>query len=104
MRTSTFHSVALSSIGILLIVGLIGCASTETTSERTETITRPVDTVPSSSEFVMEDTGATQRETTVTTTTEEKRHPGIIGSTVGVAGAVIAAPFRVVGGVLGAIF
>jgi hypothetical protein len=38
------------------------------------------------------------------TTTEEKRHPGIIGSTVGVAGAFIAAPIRVVGGVLDAIF
>jgi len=52
----------------------------------------------------MENAGATKRETTVTTTTEEKRHPGIIGSTVGVAGAVIAAPFRVIGGVLGAVF
>jgi hypothetical protein len=104
MRTSTHHPIALSFLSILLIVGIIGCASTQTTSERTETMTRPADTVPGNSEFVMWDTGATQQETTVTTTTEEKRHPGIIGSTVGVAGAVIAAPFRVVGGVLGAVF
>ncbi|MGA7979291.1 MAG: hypothetical protein WCA32_03590 [Chromatiaceae bacterium] len=52
----------------------------------------------------MENAGATKQETAVTTATEEKRHPGINGSTVGVAGAVVAAPFRVIGGVLGAIF
>jgi len=104
MRTSTYYPVALTFLSILLIAGLMGCASTQTTSERTETITEPVDTVPGGTEFAVEDAGATRRETTVTTTTEEKRHPGIIGSTVGVAGAVIAAPFRVIGGVLGAVF
>jgi hypothetical protein len=104
MRTSTYHRVALTSLSLILIAGLMGCASTKTTSERTETITAPADTVPSDTEFAVENAGPTKQETTVTTTTEEKRHPGIIGSTVGVAGAVIAAPFRVVGGILGAIF
>jgi outer membrane lipoprotein SlyB len=104
MRTPTYYSVVLRFLSILLIAGLMGCASTQTTSERTETITEPVDTVPSGTEFAVENAGATKRETTVTTTTEEKRHPGIIGSTVGVAGAVVAAPFRVIGGVLGAVF
>ena len=104
MRTSTYYPVALTFLSILLIAGLMGCASTQTTSERTETITQPVGTVPSGTELAVENAGATKRETTVTTTTEEKRHPGIIGSTVGVAGAVVAAPFRVIGGVLGAVF
>ena len=104
MRTSTYYPVALTFLSILLIAGLMGCASTQTTSERTETVTEPVDTVPSDTEFAAENAGATKRGTTVTTTTEDKRHPGIVGSTLGVAGAVIAAPFRVVGGVFGAIF
>ena len=104
MRKSTYRRVALTSLCIILITGLMGCASTQTTSERTETITEPVDSVPTDTEFAVENAGATKRETTVTTTTEDKRHPGIVGSTLGVAGAVIAAPFRVVGGVFGAIF
>jgi len=39
-----------------------------------------------------------------TTTTEKASSPGIVGSALGFVGAVIALPFRVVGGVVGALF
>jgi hypothetical protein len=103
MRIAAEHRVVRASIGLVLIAGLLGCASTQTTTERTETVTEPAAAAESDRPGAAE-AGVATRETTVTTTTEAKPHPGIVRSTAGAVGSVIAAPFRVIGGVLGAIF
>jgi hypothetical protein len=103
MRASSQHPVMQTFLGLILIAGLVGCAGTQTTTERTETVTEPA-AAANSNVSTDEGAGGAKRETTVTTTTEEKSHPGIVRSTVGAVGSVIAAPFRVVGATLGAIF
>jgi hypothetical protein len=102
MWESTGQRVMQGSLTLILIAGLLGCAGTQTTTERTETVTEPAAAASSNAPNPRGD--HTQRETTVTTTTEEKPHPGIVRSTAGAVGSVIAAPFRVIGGTLGAIF
>ena len=69
-----------------------GCAST-TRTVRTETdIDRPGEPI------------VTQRETTVTTDSDEGSHSGLLSGTVNAAGEVIALPFRAVGGLIRVIF
>jgi len=45
-----------------------------------------------------------EKETTVETTEARERSGGVLSGTVDVAGEVIALPFRVVGGLISAIF
>jgi hypothetical protein len=73
-----------------------------------ETVTTPLRTdTPSARRVNSQEATAPRQETTVTTTTtetEEESSPGIIGSAFGLVGAVIAFPFRVVGGVLDGLY
>ncbi len=69
-----------------------GCSST-TRTVRTETDTyRPGEPT------------VTERETTVTTDSDEGSHSGLLSGTVNAAGEVIALPFRAVGGLIRVIF
>jgi hypothetical protein len=91
----------------LVVGGVSGCSSGKTTTVTTTTVTTPLRTDPSViSPVHSQEATAPSQETKVTTTTTEKEEssPGIIGSAVGLVGAVIAFPFRVVGGVLDALF
>jgi hypothetical protein len=96
-------------MSVLLVVGGVsGCSGGPKTTVTTTTVTTPIRTDPASaaSGNSME-TAAASQETTVTTTTTEtgqESSPGIVGSAFGLVGAVIAFPFRVVGGVLDALF
>jgi hypothetical protein len=91
----------------LVVGGVSGCSGGKTTTVTTTTVTKPLRTDPHAASTVNgQDTAGASQETTVTTTTEteEESSPGIIGSAFGLVGAVIAFPFRVVGGVLEALF
>jgi hypothetical protein len=92
----------------LVVVGVSGCTGGKQTTVTTTTVTRPLRTdLPSASTANSQDTAALSQETTMTTTTteaEQESSPGIIGSALGLVGAVIAFPFRVAGGVLDALF
>lgn len=85
------------SLKIFLILSLgitlgAGCAST-TRTVRTETdIYRPGEPT------------VAERETTVTTKSEEGSSGGILSGTVNAAGEVLALPFRAVGGLIRVIF
>jgi hypothetical protein len=91
----------------LVVGGVSGCSSGKTTTVTTTTVTTPLRTDPlATSPINSQEATAPSQETTVTTTTTETEEssPGIIGSAFGLVGAVIAFPFRVVGGVLDALF
>jgi hypothetical protein len=102
MWGATHHRVLYTVLSLFLIAGLLGCASPQRSTERTETVTAPAAATSSGTQD-HQVAGATRRET-VTTTTDEDPHPGIVRSTAGAVGSVIAAPFRVVGAALGAVF
>jgi hypothetical protein len=104
MRASIRKPAASAFIATMLLGGLLGCAGTSTTVVKTETVTQPAAAVPDGTESLYQGAAPAQRETTVTTTTQEDRPTGILGSAVNLGGAVIAFPFRVVGATLGAIF
>ncbi|HTO69721.1 MAG TPA: hypothetical protein VMR31_07645 [Myxococcota bacterium] len=69
----------------------LACSTTKTTTTTTR--------VPSSS-----DPNVTEQETTTTTTKEEPGCSGVLSCTVDFVGDVIAFPFRLVGGVVRALF
>jgi uncharacterized BrkB/YihY/UPF0761 family membrane protein len=105
-------SVYLCFIPLLLVVmGVVGCATTKktttTTTKITETYPDNTSTVVISSEQ-QSDSVAQKSQTTATSTsvsTEAKPgHPGLISSTVHAIGWVIALPFRLIGGLIGWIF
>jgi hypothetical protein len=103
MWGSTHHRVLYRFLSLLLIAGLVGCASTQRSTERTETVTAPAAATSSGTQNDCM-AGTTRRET-VTTTSEAEPHPEIVRSTAGADGSsVIAAPFRVIGAALGAVF
>jgi hypothetical protein len=102
MWGATHHRVLYTVLSLFLIAGLLGCASPQRSTERTETVTAPAAATSSGTQDDQV-AGATRRET-VTTTTDEDPHPGIVRSTAGAVGSVIAAPFRMVGAALGAVF
>ncbi|MBP6342898.1 MAG: hypothetical protein KA403_03080 [Candidatus Omnitrophica bacterium] len=86
--------------GALLSVGtLSGCA---TSSDRESTYRTTTETVgpDSSGETIQK----TQTETNTETTRETHESRGILSSTVHFIGAVIAFPFKLIGGVIQAIF
>jgi hypothetical protein len=84
-------------IGCLIMSSFVGgCASRRTV--RTESVTYPEGAVPASQSVVVE------RQTTTTETTDTGSSGGVLSSTVNVVGEVLALPFRVVGGVISAIF
>jgi hypothetical protein len=93
---------------LLLAGGVSSCTGGQKTTVTTTTVTTPVRADPASANSDMSvETAAARQETTVTTTTtetEKASSPGIVGSAFGLVGAVIAFPFRVVGGVLEALF
>jgi hypothetical protein len=106
MSTLANRSFVLS-FALLLVVGSIsGCAGGKTTTVTT-TVTKPVHmgTPPAPAVESQHAPSPSQETTVITTTTEERESsPGIVGSAFGFVGAVIAFPFRVVGGVLDAVF
>lgn len=107
MSTILNPSCALFLALLLILGGVSGCAGGKTTTVTTTTVTRPsqTDLSPAATAY-SQGTAAPGQETTVTTTTTEEKEssPGVVGSAFGLVGAVIALPFRVVGGVLGAVF
>jgi hypothetical protein len=105
MSTVSTVSCVLFCTLWLVVGGVSGCSSGKTTTVTTSTVTTPLRTDPlASSPVKSQEATAPRQETTVTTTTEtEASSPGIIGSAFGLVGAVIAFPFRVVGGVLDAL-
>lgn len=108
MLTVKTLSCVLVFAMLLMVGGLTSCAGGQKTTVTTTTVTTPIraDTLSAHPVNSQEATGPRQ-ETTVTTTTretEEEPSPGIIGSAFGLVGAVIAFPFRVVGGVLDGLF
>jgi hypothetical protein len=106
MSTVSAVSCVLFCTIWLVVGGISGCSSGKTTTVTTTTVTTPLRTDPlASSPVDRQEATAPRQETTVTTTTTETEDssPGIIGSAFGLVGAVIAFPFRVVGGVLDAL-
>lgn len=80
---------------LLSCIPLWGCTVTRSTTTRSETISHAA---PEGSE----DQG--EPVTTKTTTVTSESSGGVVGSAFGLAGSVIAVPFRVGGAFLGAIF
>ncbi|HXG17767.1 MAG TPA: hypothetical protein VNN62_01660 [Methylomirabilota bacterium] len=84
-------------MGCLVVCPLVGgCASHRTV--RSQSVTYPADAVHASEPIVVE------RQTTTTETTDTGSSGGVLSSTVNAVGEVIALPFRVVGGIISAIF
>lgn len=84
--------VHCSLVSLFVLVIGAGCAST-TKTVRTETAHYPSGGPP-----------VVERQTTVTTETQQEGSEGVLSSTVNVIGEVIALPFRAVGGLARAIF
>ena len=93
------HVLCLAVCGVLMVSGLTGCASGRTTTTKTEErVQRSGTSAPQSSAGVL----VGSETTTVTKTEQEPR--GILSTAVHVVGEIIALPFRLVGGLLRAIF
>ena len=105
VKTSFF---VLFFVVLLIVGGVSGCTGGQKTIVTTTTVTSPIRTdTPSARPVNSQEATAPRQETTATTTTTEtaeESSPGIIGSAFGLVGAVIAFPFRVVGGVLDGLF
>lgn len=85
--------------GTLLVSGPLGCASSRTTTVKTqEHVQRPGAMVGTEGVHVSKETTTT----TVTRTPQESR--GILSTTIHFLGEVISWPFRLVGSLLRAIF
>jgi hypothetical protein len=79
---------------------IAGCASTQSTTTRTETTYEPVQT-----EARPPDSATVRRtESTETHTTTDSGHSGVLSGTVDFVGDVIAMPFRFVGGLIDFVF
>ena len=93
------HVLYLVTAGMLLVSGPLGCASSRTTTVKTEErVQRPGAMVGTEGVRV----GTETTTTTVTQTPPESR--GILSATIHVLGEVISWPFRVVGALLRALF
>ena len=93
------HVLYLVTAGMLLVSGPLGCASSRTTTVRTEErVQRPGAMVGTEGVRVNSETTTT----TVTQTPQESR--GILSDTIHFLGAVISWPFRMVGALLRVIF
>ena len=93
------YVLCLVTAGMLLMSGPLGCASSRTTTVKTEErVQRPGAMV--GTEGVRVD-----KETTTTTVTHTPQEPrGILSTTIHFLGEVISWPFRLVGGLLRALF
>jgi hypothetical protein len=86
------HVLCVVTAGMLLVSGPLGCASSRTTTVKTEErVQRPGAMV-----------GTETTTTTVTHTPQESR--GILSTTVHFLGEVISWPFRLIGALLRALF
>lgn len=85
MKKSIITVISLSAIFFACLT-LQSCSTTETTYTTSDPSEPPVET------------------TTTTTTTTTPDHDSVVGATANAAGTIIAAPFRLVGDVLGIIF
>ena len=93
------HVLYLVTAGMLLVSGPLGCASSRTTSAKTEErVQRPGAMVGTDGVRV----GTKTTTTTVTHTPQESR--GILSTTIHFLGEVISWPFRLVGALLRALF
>jgi hypothetical protein len=93
------HILYLVTAGMLLVSGPMGCASSRTTTVKTEErVQRPGAMVGTEGVRVDKETTTT----TVTRTPQESR--GILSTTIHFLGEVISWPFRLVGALFRAIF
>ncbi len=93
------HVLCLVAAGMLFVSGPVGCASSRTTTVKTEErVQRPGAMVGTEGVRV----GTETTTTTVTHTPQESR--GILSTTIHVLGEVISWPFRLVGALLRALF
>ncbi|OGW90652.1 MAG: hypothetical protein A3D28_05740 [Omnitrophica bacterium RIFCSPHIGHO2_02_FULL_63_14] len=93
------HVLYLVTAGMLLVSGPLGCASSRTTTIKTEErVRRPGAMVGAEGVRVGKETTTT----TVTQTPQESR--GMLSTTIHVLGEVISWPFRLVGALLRALF
>lgn len=99
-RLEVLFAAAVASCGLMLAQG---CASTERTT--TVTTTTRVSGGSVTSQTVPGDTAPDPAPpaTTTTTTTQSDEPDSVLGATLHLVGTIILLPFRIVGGVLGAI-
>lgn len=91
--------ILMMAAGVILAANLgLGCAS-HTKTVRHETVEYPSDTTTEAGDSPR----VVERDTT-TEDTESDHHGGVISTTVDFLGEVIAFPFRLVGGIISAIF
>ena len=91
----------ISFLMMVLFMFTEGCSSTKTVTHESTAYK----TEQGSKSSV--DGKSVVKETTTTTTTEEKpkeEHPGVLGATLHLIGDVLAFPFRLVAGIIDAIF
>ncbi len=99
------HMVMSLFIVLLLVSSIgMGCstASKTTRSETETTITHP--TGQTSASMYPEETTTVKKETTTETETKSESGGGVLSTTVDVLGEIIAFPFRLIGGLIRAIF
>ncbi len=93
------HVLYVVTAGILLVSGPLGCASSRTTTVKTEEqVHRPGVMMGTEGVRVSQETTTT----TVTHTPQESR--GVLSTTIHFLGEVISWPFRVVGALFRALF
>ena len=100
-NTQKFVLMVFLGLSLLTLPIISGCASTH----RTTTTTTVTGNSEVSHETMPEDTTTTTRtETTTNSETTKPSSPGLISSTFHFIGAVIAFPFKLIGGAFEAIF
>ena len=92
-RVTSVIAAALLS-GLLTVSTASGCAGQKTSTVRTETVEEPA---PPAGTVDAGQPQATRKTETTTTTENDNRSPGIIGSAFRLVWAVISFPFRVIG-------
>ena len=105
MKKSILSTIALSAVLCAGGLTLQSCSDTRTeTTYATPTYTYAGEPGYYASEPGYYTSGAPVETTTTTTYTTTDDHDSVVGSTAHAAGTIIAAPFRIVGDVLGTIF
>lgn len=93
------HVLYLMTLGLLLVSSPLGCASSRTTTVRTEEqVQRP------GAMMGTEGVRVNQETTTTTVTQAPQESRGVLSTTVHFLGEVISWPFRLIGSLLRAIF
>jgi len=100
-----FHMI-VSLFMVFFLVSSIGTgcstASKTTRSETETTISHPTD--QTSASLYPSETTTVKKESTTETETQSSSHGGVLSTTVDVVGEILAFPFRLIGGLIRAIF